>query len=188
MNALPSYFGRDGCTCQSCKTNMKPPKWSDIFVCLRSWRVGVASNKTDVQTNTCIKYVYTRAPTVDYVCTCTYMFMYICIHHNVHIFMCISLYVYIYIYKYTCTNQQHGVFKPTTSLRVIDSLTSMEHHLLNTSKYKYRQICLQTLRKYIYQESTTCFSTRNTGNKVYTNCLSTRNTGNKGYNSRWPSQ
>jgi len=50
MNALPSYVGRDGCTCQSYKTNMKPPKWSEIFVCLRSLRVGVASNKIDVQT------------------------------------------------------------------------------------------------------------------------------------------
>jgi len=62
MNALPSYCGRDGCTCQSCKTNMKPPKWSDIFVCLRSLRVGVASNKTDVQTNTCIKYLLWVSP------------------------------------------------------------------------------------------------------------------------------
>ena len=50
MNALPSYFGRDGCTCQSYKTNMKLPKWSEICVCLRSLRVGVASNKIDVQT------------------------------------------------------------------------------------------------------------------------------------------
>ena len=62
MNALPSYCGRDGCTCQSCKTNMKPPKRSDICVCLRSLRVGVASNKTDVQTNTCIKYLLWVSP------------------------------------------------------------------------------------------------------------------------------